>query len=82
MFSEKIRPTTAIDDIIRFVRMDDNRVIFETYQSLQVCDWDFSSQMMASHLCKGLLHYESVILFLRATRVKIRMVYGVFTGFG
>jgi len=60
MFSEKIRPTTAIDDIIRFVRMDDNRVIFETYQSLQVCDWGFfitdDGRLISA---KGLLHYES-----------------------
>jgi hypothetical protein len=59
MLSEKIRSTTSTDDIAGIVRMDDNRVIFETYQSLQVCDWGLFMTGDGRFLsAKGLLHYE------------------------
>jgi hypothetical protein len=39
MFSEKIRSETSKDDITRVLEANENRAIFGTYQSLEVCDW-------------------------------------------
>ena len=60
MFSEKIRSETSKDDITRVLEANENRAIFGTYQSLEVCDWGlFMTDEGRVISAKGLLHYEN-----------------------
>jgi hypothetical protein len=81
MFSEKIRSETSKDDITRVLEANENRAIFGTYQSLEVCDWGlFTTSEGRVISAKGLLHYKNGdIVFesdLRKDSDNVWRVYG------